>query len=281
MIAIASLPLAAPAPVSPAASVNMASAAPSASGSVTLLEWNPHWKTSKDFGEHVTSDIKNWLTEYHVDFATIIEFTNLGDTTTVGENHVPWSDAKYKMIDSGATCSSDKTSILYDSTKWTPSSDVLKGCLANNDRPWIATTFTESASGKEIVVVGSHFSHTAGCEQLLKAPIAKLGGGKDGSKGVVFMADTNNDRAYETSKLANNMGLGDIGDLQKSDSFKSCCSDSGMPYQYDRIISTIGSQGTTSYPYGNKGMESLPAWFPDTDYRDEMHLPVVLTVQNA
>ena len=54
-----------------------------------------------------------------------------------------------------------------------------------------------------------------------------------------------------------------------------------MPYQYDRIISTIGSQGTTSYPYGNKGMESLPAWFPDTDYRDEMHLPVVLTVQNA
>ena len=63
----------------------MASAAPSASGSITLLEWNPHWKTSKDFGEHVTSDIKNWLTEYHVDFATIIEFTNLGDTTTVGE----------------------------------------------------------------------------------------------------------------------------------------------------------------------------------------------------
>lgn len=245
-------------------------------GVINALQWNPHWKTSSLVGDKVTQDLKSFLTEYSVDFANMVEYTDRGASTVMG---VAPDLGKYTMIDSHRggqdVCSLDKTTLLYDSTRWTPTGEAGMGCTENNNnRPYIAQTFTSISSSEKIAVVGAHWPHFSVAEEMKNAIDAL---GCTGCK-VVFMADTNLPQSYAMSKISENMGLGTVGeDAQGSDeNFKSCCSNDGYMNNYDRIITNFGSKGETFYPLGNAGVSSMPGYVTDATW--EFHLPVAFKI---
>lgn len=251
-------------------------------GSKSFLLWNPHYQNSRDFGPQVTGNIKDMLYTYNIDIGTLIMYTNLGATTTVGKNNVPWNDNRYKLIDIENRCPKDTLSIVYNSNRYQYTGKNKMGCfLNNNDRPYIVAELKELATGRKILAVGAHYQHDNGDSEkgVLKGAIAAMGGGQGRDKGVVFMSDTNWNNHYPTIS-EQHLGIGNFNSVQKTDNYKSCCTNNNFIYKFDTVISNIGSNGITKFPFGNNGMNSRPQWNKDrsqTQY--EMHLPVVLTVQ--
>lgn len=243
---------------------------------VNALQWNPHWKTSMNAGDKVTADLTKFLADDNVDFANMVEYTDRGASTVQGNKPAL---GKYTMIDNNKdgqdVCSQDKTTLLYDSTKWTPTGEAEMGCLDGDDRAYIAQTFTSSSSSEKIVVAGAHWPHRDVADQMKQAIDAL---GCTGCK-VLFVGDTNLNVPYATSQISEKMGLGTVGSgAQGSDEgFLSCCSnDPGYIYNYDRIIANFGSAGETKYPLGNQGMASKPAYVTDDGW--EFHLPVAYKI---
>ena len=250
--------------------------------SKSFLLWNPHYQNSRDFGPQVTGNIKDMLYTYNIDIGTLIMYTNLGATTTVGKNNVPWNDNRYKLIDIGRVCPKDTLSIVYDSSKYQYNGINKMGCfLNNNDRPYIVAELKDLTTGSTILAVGAHYQHDDGNSEkgVLKGAIAAMGGGQGRDKGVVFMSDTNWNNHYPTIS-EQHLGIGDFDSVQKTDNYKSCCTDNNFALTYDTVITNIGSHGITQFPFGNNGMNSRPQWNKDqSSIRFAMHLPVVLTVQ--
>jgi len=245
-------------------------------GVITALQWNPHWKTSSSVGDKVTQDLQWILTEYNIDFANMIEYTDRDASTVMG---ISPDLGKHAMIDSRRdgqdVCSQDKTTLLYDSTRWTPTGEAGMGCTENNDnRPYIVQTFTSISSGEKICVVGAHWPHFS-VAGVMKTAINALG--CTGSN-VLFMADTNLPQSYAISQISEKMGLGTVGEdaLGSDENFMSCCSDDGYTNNFDRIIANFGSKGETFYPLGNAGMSSMPDYVTDAAW--EFHLPLVFKI---
>merc|ERR1719329_1474773 len=63
----------------------------------------------------------------------------------------------------------DSTSIMYDSSAWTPASEFVQGCMHQHDRPYAVQTFRSTSSSEKVIFVGAHFPHSASNGNLKRA----------------------------------------------------------------------------------------------------------------
>eukprot|EP00405_Crypthecodinium_cohnii_P008511 CAMPEP_0206437444 /NCGR_PEP_ID=MMETSP0324_2-20121206/11045_1 /ASSEMBLY_ACC=CAM_ASM_000836 /TAXON_ID=2866 /ORGANISM="Crypthecodinium cohnii, Strain Seligo" /LENGTH=436 /DNA_ID=CAMNT_0053904727 /DNA_START=22 /DNA_END=1332 /DNA_ORIENTATION=- len=242
----------------------------SSTGTLSLLQWNPHWQcfvwNQDDCANRVVALANEYLEKYDVDFANFIELESKDWRPREG----------WMSVESTRDCSNDITEIVYNTARWTVSTDPAHkatGCLEGNDRPFVLQVFYPRKGSwvdvgiNGVIVVGAHFPHpgrrdkrhpfsfTKHISDVLEVLTASTG-----IQQVVLIADTNCDNKRMNTLIAEELkfpGQKVIGtSLQHT-----CCADSKYASRmtFDRIIANFGAAESgdmeTQLP-----MEDPPAW---------------------
>jgi len=206
--------------------------------------------------------LSSMLSDLSIDFANIVEINERSDVYS--------PPAPFSILN--ARCGQpviDSTSLIYDSSVWTPVSPFKKGCMYFNDRPFLIQTFQRSSTEK-VIVVGAHFPHGAGNGKLQIAVKAELRLHPD-VLGVIFAADTNRESYTPTESIMARDVLGSVVDkIISAQKFPSCCHNDGFRHHYDRIAATFGTSVTTQ-------MLLHPAPWWANNAHSEFHKAVVAT----
>lgn len=215
-----------------------------------ILQWNPHWEcfTPSNMGRcghNAMGALSAILPEMSIDLANIIE---------INERSAFYSPpAPFRMMD--ARCGNpvmDSSSIIYDSSKWTPVGGVIQGCMHHHDRAFIVQTFRNAASSQKVVFVGAHFPHEASNGNLKRAVEAETHRHPD-ALGVIFAADVNREEQVSTEHVvlgdvhgkAHTAGAAANGRITSAKKHPSCCRNDGFVHHYDRVAATFAHRVDT------------------------------------
>lgn len=224
----------------------LAAAAPSANESTTVvaLQWSPHYEcfSNPSCTTSAESALNGVLVGRNVSFASVIE---LEDGAYVPPNGYE------KMED--VVCGRDTIALVHHK-KWktwdvNPSRGEV-GCMVDSDRPFGVYPLYNQETNAIVVVAIAHFPHGPGTSAYSSAA-AKLGSHinsvvedvQENQRGpypaVVLLADTNAAAGDLTSvQVAGALELADASGLKSTELLKSCCLNSGFPFEYGRIIAT-------------------------------------------
>jgi len=219
-------------------------------GNFKVLQWNPHWECFKDSnmgtcGHNAMGALSSILQELHIDFANIIEINERSDFYT--------PPAPFRMLN--GRCGHpvmDSTSIMYDSSAWTPASEFVQGCMHHHDRPYAVQTFRSTSSSEKVIFVGAHFPHSASNGNLKRAVEAETHRHPD-ALGVIFAADVNREHGTSTESImlwdvhssAKTAGAAANGRITSSTRHPSCCKNDGFVHHYDRISANFAHRVAT------------------------------------
>mmetsp|Transcript_55103 Transcript_55103/g.129351 ORF Transcript_55103/g.129351 Transcript_55103/m.129351 type:complete len:345 (-) Transcript_55103:17-1051(-) len=251
-----------------------------------LLVWNPHWQcfvwNQNDCAGHVKNALNTFLVAFDVDFAGIIELSDVTYTPTPGWEFVV------------SRCGHDVVHLFYNSKRWYPSNDTLTpGCMLQyptQDRPYILQHFS-SPEGAEVIVAAAHFPHpmlsrdesvysrTASTELLQRALGDMMD--KTGTDKVVLMADTNAYRWISNDLIwATQLEL--PGPVIGSQLMNTCCLDADFPpdLTFDRIIANFGNFIYSAAMYNPV---DLPNWTRQVlgDRVGAFHRPVLAQIETV
>lgn len=219
---------------------------------IGLLQWNPHWQCfvkSQACNSGARAALDTLLGGGDLDFANIVELP-LNYTRPNG-----WDAVHSK-------CGLDITQLMYDSRKWLPEGDAVKGCLQAKppDRPFVIQQFssaapTRSGFGTKVVVVGAHYPHPPPDVRQLATDLGKVMQDTMVSQ-VIFLADTNELRSRTAADIFSDIGVA-ADKLASTSLERTCCYNSDFPEQYtfDRIIANFGWFSSTEVLFGD-----MPSW---------------------
>lgn len=209
-----------------------------------ILQWNPHWECFTPgnmgrCGHNAMGALSAILPEMSIDIANIIEINERSDFYS--------PPAPFRMMN--ARCGNpakDSSSIIYDSSKWTPIGGFVQGCMHHDDRAFIIQTFRNTASSEKVVFVGAHFPHSASNGHLKRAVEAETHRHPD-ALGVIFAADVNREESVSTEHVvlrdvhssAKTVGAAANGRITSAQKHPSCCHNDGFVHHYDRVATTF------------------------------------------
>jgi len=215
-----------------------------------ILQWNPHWECFTPgnmgrCGHHAMGALSAILPEMSIDLANVIEINERSDFYS--------PPAPFRIMN--ARCGNpvmDSSSIIYDSSKWTPVGGVVQGCMHHNDRAFIIQTFRNRASSEKVVFVGAHFPHSASNGNLKRAAEAEMHRHKD-ALGVIFAADVNREEHVPTEHIvlgdvhsaAHTVGAAAKGRITSATKHPSCCRNDGFVHHYDRVAANFAHRVDT------------------------------------
>lgn len=248
-------------------------------GSLSVLQWNPHWQCFSepryaDCSRNVPGLLESRLSSFAVDFANLVEL-NISWTPPY-----PWRAISAICSPDSVECY-DQISLVYNSEKWfaVAGAGSARGCIQSYpspNRPYIVQLFQNLQSSARVVVVGAHFSHCASLGSLPSDAIRVME--ETGVRRVILIADTNryaknvnlqSTRMCESTQLwapacaqpctsasicntsreilEQLVGHRHSRVVRGTQLKPSCCNSwVGFQFPFDRIIANFGSQMTTS-----------------------------------
>lgn len=230
---------------------------PQGTAALNLLQWNPHWEChvkSTTCNDAATSELNELLPQLDIDFLNLIE--------------MPYQPPEGWMAFQ-FYCGRDLEMIIYNHKKWRPvaghssMTTNVSGCFETspNNRPFIVQAFDSVRDSYEhryrLIVVGAHFSHTHDDAHYAPLREALLRVTSNAStNAVVMMADSNIAGSTSSADLLKNVGAPHVDDKTLATAlYKTCCSNDGFTYQFDRIVANFGEDMQSTLLF-----DPTPAW---------------------
>lgn len=230
---------------------SQASSITAATMTITALQWNPHWECFRESAE-CKSQVMELLSSRlrsGTDFANVVELET--------EDFV--APSGWKNISS--FCGRDVTYLFFDAVRW----NVLelensgeRGCMVENNRPYVVQAFKHQSEDLAIIVIGAHFPHARIGTTLPKSIQAVSS--TTGIDSIMLIADTNINRPHPSwwpgtcppaycrtsAEIFEALGLQANATIS-TDLVTSCCAN--PPYyflfEFDRVIANFGTGITT------------------------------------
>lgn len=215
------------------------------------------------------------LTGYNVDFAHFIEIEDATYAPPAGFGMVGGNVCKKQY--------GDWSTLVYNSTKWSPKGSPSSGCLPvsdNSARAFMVQNFAHVKSGIVVTVAGIHFPHPNFTQpSYYKLTTDFLSNLIASREHVVIMGDTNLNSPNSSTSLFNQLGFKGEPAVS-SQLFNSCCNHNKYPDDWaaDRILANFGSDPATWKPLGSGQYPYQgPVWSRDVgDSWSEFHLPIMM-----
>mmetsp|Transcript_27254 Transcript_27254/g.64009 ORF Transcript_27254/g.64009 Transcript_27254/m.64009 type:complete len:296 (+) Transcript_27254:52-939(+) len=240
------------------ASAELQNTSASVNAELRIYQWNPHWQcfyqnTHSKCKERGKALLNRGLRNMQIDFANVIELVDPSYRPPGG----------FQMLK--ATCNSKENALLiYDSSKWKPSSkggSRVSGCITRKDRAFNVQMF-ESVRGSplsQVVVVGAHYPHYINVPRLRDSLAQVMH--STGVKNVIFIGDTNQENG-DSMDVARALGMPMAHSIRSSPLFVSCCHkvNDGFVWKFDRIITNFGRMT-------DAGVFEVPSWAAPSMHR--------------
>lgn len=221
---------------------------PAGALALRILMWNPHWQcfALEEIARHcqdgATRELQKILRQ-GVDFANIVELAD--------DSYAPPKDFGMQH----KNCGLDRTTLLWNSSRWRPSSVARHGCMEAprawrpEDRPFLVQVFEATEQEGRVIVVGAHFPHgelktLEGADLLAEAIRAAVD--ESGVQDIIFAADVNLESWTTSASIMERIGVPDGGGVVSTELVKSCCKNDGFTHTYDRVMANFGASMETT-----------------------------------